>query len=156
MSAIAILDYAGAESLFKQMEQHAEEGRREWETNHKEASFPCLESHAQTKLTSWQKKYAASSSGRCLLVSWHGDLNSSGRMIFFYFMNAHGYSRGLTVHVSAQGTETDHGDLGSETIDQLSGAGAPMLRQEGSENLQPNSGQGTPQRESTQTAVGES
>lgn len=38
MSAIAILDYEGAEGLFKQMEQHAEQGRREWELNHKEAS----------------------------------------------------------------------------------------------------------------------
>ena len=43
MSAIAILDYAGAEALFKQMEQHAEEGRKEWELNNKEVSsqFPC-------------------------------------------------------------------------------------------------------------------
>ncbi len=38
MSAIAILDYAGAEALFKQMEQHAEEGRREWEMNSNEVS----------------------------------------------------------------------------------------------------------------------
>lgn len=39
MSAIAILDYAGAETLFRQMEQHAEQGRREWEINHKEVSL---------------------------------------------------------------------------------------------------------------------
>lgn len=36
MSAIAILDYSGAEALFKQMEQCAEEGRSEWELNNKE------------------------------------------------------------------------------------------------------------------------
>ena len=49
MSAIAILDYAGAEVLFKQMEQHAEQGRREWELNNKEASplqiFPARQAY---------------------------------------------------------------------------------------------------------------
>ena len=38
MSAIAILDYSGAEAMFKQMEQHAEEGRKEWAINHNEVS----------------------------------------------------------------------------------------------------------------------
>ena len=52
MSAIAILDYGGAEVLFKQMEQHAEQGRREWEINNEEANslrmhFQRINRHAE-------------------------------------------------------------------------------------------------------------
>ena len=36
MSAIAILDYSGAEGLFKEMEKLAEQGRQEWESHHQQ------------------------------------------------------------------------------------------------------------------------
>ena len=36
MSAIAILDYAGAEALFGRMGTLAEEGRRDWDSLHQE------------------------------------------------------------------------------------------------------------------------
>ena len=36
MSAIAILDYSGAEGLFKEMEKLADQGRQEWEGHHQQ------------------------------------------------------------------------------------------------------------------------
>jgi len=40
MSAIAILDHSGAEDLYKEMEQLAQDGRKEWEAYRSEVLLP--------------------------------------------------------------------------------------------------------------------
>jgi selenocysteine insertion sequence-binding protein 2 len=58
MSAIAILDYAGAEELYREMEQLAQEGRSQWEAYRSEGKTPPpaddLEASAEDSLAQGQ------------------------------------------------------------------------------------------------------